>query len=109
MATYRLRYRGGGEHEFAVRHGIEAAQANRIYQAARIEPIATAAQPVLEYVKDVVREYYQVLLGTVSPPPGIIERLHCTLEQGQPALAIFAITAECAERERPAPSPHSEP
>jgi hypothetical protein len=74
------------------------AQANRIYQAARIEPIATAAQPALEYVKDIVREQYQVLLWSITLEPDRVESLHCRLETGQPALAIFAITAEHAER-----------
>jgi hypothetical protein len=97
VAVYRLRYSGGREREIPVRSGIEVAQANRIYQATRIEPIATTAQPALKYVKDIVREQYQVLLWSIPLEPGKVESLHCRLEPGQPALAIFGITGERAK------------
>jgi hypothetical protein len=45
-------------------------------------------------VKDVVREQYQVLLWTVELKRGAVESLSCKLEEHQPALAIFALTAE---------------
>jgi hypothetical protein len=94
VATYRVRYSGGGEHETPVRYGIEVAQSNRIHVATRIDAVTTAAQPALEYVKDVVREQYQVLLWSLPVEDGKVESLHCELESGQPALAVFAITAE---------------
>jgi len=96
VATYTLRFAGGRTREFPVRSGIEVAQANRIYQATRIDPITTAAQRALEYVKDVVREQYQALLWALPVERGNVESLHCKLSDGQPALAVFAITAEQA-------------
>jgi len=95
VATYRVRYSGGGQRETPVRNGIEVAQANRIYAATRIDPVATEAQRALEYVKDVVREQYQVLLWSLPVEAGKVESLQCKLEPGQPALAVFAITTEC--------------
>jgi hypothetical protein len=94
VATYHLRYSGGGERQIPVRNGIEVAQANLIDAATRIEPIATEAQPALKYVKDVVREQYQVLLWTVPLERGKVETLGCEMREGAPSLAIFAITAE---------------
>jgi beta-glucuronidase len=94
VATYRVRYRGGMQKEIAIKAGKEVAQANLIHAATRIEPVATEAQPALKYVKDVVREQYQVLLWTVELKRGVVESLSCKLEEGQPALAIFALTAE---------------
>ena len=77
-----------------MRSGIEVAQANLIEEATRIEPIATSAQPAMKYVKDIVREQYQVLLLTVHLERGKVETLRCETGHDQPALAIFAITAE---------------
>lgn len=94
VATYRVTYKGGAEQEIPVRAGQEAAQANLIHAATRIDSVATEAQRAMEYVKDVVREHYQVLLWTVEVKPGAVETLKCTLDEGQPALAMFAITAE---------------
>ena len=94
VATYHLRYSSGKEQQIPVRNGIEVAQANLIYAATRIEPIATDAQPALKYVKDIVREQYQVLLWTVPLEQGKVESLGCEMKDGAPPLAIFAITAE---------------
>jgi hypothetical protein len=93
-ATYWVRYSGGREREAPVRNGMEVAQSNRIHVATRIDPVATGAQRALEYVKDVVREQYQALLWSVPVERGKVESVRCKLEAGQPALAIFAITAE---------------
>jgi len=93
-ATYTVRFTGGKTQEHPVRHGIEVAQANLIHDATRINPIATSAQRALDFVKDVVREQYQVLLWSVSLGKGRVESLHCRLTGPQPALAIFAITSE---------------
>jgi hypothetical protein len=94
VANYVVHYKGGKERRIPVRNGIEAAQANLIQEATRIDPIATEAQPALKYVKDVVREQYQVLLWTVPLERGRVETLRCELKDGAPLLAIFAITAE---------------
>ena len=94
VATYRVRRSEGRERETPVRHGIEVAQSNQIHVATRIDAVATAAQRALEYVKDVVREQYQVLLWSLPVEGGKVESLQCKLESGQPALAVFAITAE---------------
>ena len=99
VATYRVRYIGGGEREVPVRNGIEVAQSNRIHVATRIDAVATGAQRALEYVKDVVREQYQVLLWSLPVERGRVESVRCKLEAGQPALAIFAITAEHAHQD----------
>jgi hypothetical protein len=94
IANFHLKYSGGGERQIPVRNGIEVAQANLIHAATRIEPIATQAQPALKYVKDIVREQYQVLLWTVPQEDGKLETLSCEMQEGAPPLAIFAITAE---------------
>jgi hypothetical protein len=94
IATYHLRYSGGRERHIPVRNGIEAAQANLIDAATRIEPIATEAQRALKYVKDIAREQYQVLLWTVPLERGKVETLRCEMQGGAPPLAMFAITAE---------------
>lgn len=95
IAVYSLQYASGKTHNFPVRNGIEVAQSNRIHMASRIDPMATAAQPALEFVKDIVREHYQVLLWSIPiEGDGRIAGLRCKLNERQPALAIFAITAE---------------
>jgi hypothetical protein len=94
VATYWVRYTGGREREVPVRNGMEVAQSNRIHVATRIDPVASGAQRALEYVKDVVREQYQVLLWSLPVERGRVESVRCKLEAGQPALAVFAITAE---------------
>lgn len=96
VATYSLRYSDGKEQTLPVRNGIETAQANLIDEATRINPVATAAPRALTFVKDVAREQYQALLWPVPVRKGTIQSLHCKLESQQPALAIFAITAEHA-------------
>ncbi|MBI3477407.1 MAG: twin-arginine translocation signal domain-containing protein [Acidobacteria bacterium] len=92
-AEYTLQFAGGKMHTLPVRNGIEIAQANRIYGASRILPIATSAQPALEYIKDVVREHYQVLLWSIPIPQVGMQALHCKLLNAG-NLAIFAITTE---------------
>ena len=94
VATYRVRYSGGREREVPVRNGMEVAQSNQIHVATRIDPVATGAQRALEYVKDMVRELYQVLLWSVPLERGRVESVRCKLEADQPALAVFAITVE---------------
>lgn len=94
VATYHFRYSGGGERQIAVRNGMEVAGANLIHVATRIDPIATEAQPALKYVKDIVREQYQVLLWSIPLERGRVETLRGEMQGGAPPLAIFAITSE---------------
>jgi hypothetical protein len=93
-ATYSIGGANGSWAEIPLRHGIHVAQANRIYVATRIDPIATEAQPALEFAKDVVRENYQFLLLSVPIKPGRVHSVRCRLNSGQPALAILAVTTE---------------
>jgi hypothetical protein len=85
----------GGIRQVPVRNGIETARANLVHQATRINPIATAAPPALHFMKDVVRERYQVLLFSV-PAGGSVDSLRVRLVPGAQPLAIFAVTAELA-------------
>jgi hypothetical protein len=96
VAHYELAYADGTSKSLPVRNGIEAAQANLIDNATRINPVATQAQPALKYVKDVVREQYQVLLWSMAVENRELTMLVCRLNRDQPALAIFAVTAEVA-------------
>lgn len=43
------------------------AQSNCISEATRLDPIAVAAQPAIEYIKDVLRETYQTQLWLGGP------------------------------------------
>jgi hypothetical protein len=96
VAAYTLQYANGKTQTLPVRNGIEVAQSNYISEATRIAPVATAAQPAAEYIKDIVRERYQLLLWSVPVEPHKLVNLRCKLNGQQPALAIFAITAEQA-------------
>jgi hypothetical protein len=96
VAHYELAYADGNSKTVPVRNGIEAAQANLIDNATRINPVATQAQPALKYVKDVVREQYQVLLWSIAVENRELTMLVCRLNRDQPALAIFAVAAEVA-------------
>jgi hypothetical protein len=93
-AVYSIAGANGTAQDIPVRNGFEVAQANCIYDATRINPIAIEAQPALSFKKDVVREQYQFLLWSVSVKPGKIQNLRCKLNSGQPSLAILAITTE---------------
>ncbi len=96
VAEYTLQYADGKTQVVPIRNGIEAAQANRIHGASRILPIATTAQPALEYVKDIVREQYQILLWSLPVGKGKLKSVRCKLTGGQGNLAIFAMTTENA-------------
>ncbi|HLV86205.1 MAG TPA: glycoside hydrolase family 2 TIM barrel-domain containing protein [Candidatus Sulfotelmatobacter sp.] len=93
VATYSIVGEKGTQ-DIPIRNGIEVAQANRIYEATRIDPIAKDAQPALLYKKDIVREQYQFLLWSMPVKPGRVQSLRCKLNAGQPGLAILAITTE---------------
>lgn len=94
VATYDLRFAGGAKEELPIRNGIEVARANRIYEATRINPVATAAQPVLEFIKDVAREEYQILLLTIPLRHAKLETVNIRLHSQDSALAVFALTTE---------------
>jgi len=93
-AVYTLQYASGKIQTLPVRNGIEVAQSNCIDAATRIHPIATAAQPALEYIKDSARERYQVLLWSIPTMSEELVSMRCQLNAGQPSMAIFAITSE---------------
>ena len=94
VATYVIVGEGGSSQQILIRNGYEVAQANCIYDATRIDPIAVEAQPALEFIKDVAREQYRFFLWSVSVRPCRIQKLICRLNSGQPDLAILAITME---------------
>lgn len=94
VAVYSIAGTNGGSQDIPVRNGFEVAQANRIYDATRIDPVATEAQPAIEFTKDVVREQYQFLLWSVPVKSGRVRNVRCKLNAGQPSLAILAITTE---------------
>jgi hypothetical protein len=93
VASYRIRYKGGKVKEVLLRDGFEVARANLIQASTRINPLVTSSQRALEFVKDVARENYQVLLFSVPTSGGSIESITCRLV-GEHPLLIFAITAE---------------
>jgi len=94
VAVYTLRYASGKIQTLPVRNGIEVVQSNCIDRATRIAPVATRAQPAVEYIKDIAREHYQVLLWSIPTLREALVSLGCSLNSNQPALAIFAITTE---------------
>ena len=94
VAVYSITGTNGGSQDIPIRNGFEVAQANRIYDATRIDPVASEAQPAIEFTKDVVREQYQFLLWSVPVKSGRIRNVRCKLNAGQPSLAILAITTE---------------
>jgi hypothetical protein len=96
VATYRVRYQSGSVHEIPVRAGFEAAAANAIHDATRIDPLATGAQRAFWYIKDWAREHYQALLFSVPLEKGVIQSVQCELRPEQPPLLIYALLAESA-------------
>ncbi len=94
VAVYTLQYASGRIQSLPIRNGFEVAQSNCIDAATRIVPIATAAQPAVEYMKDRAREQYQILLWSIPTQPEELVSLGCQLNSSQPTLAIFAITVE---------------
>jgi beta-glucuronidase len=93
--SYRINYAAGKVKEIPLRQGIEVTQGNLVHEATRIHPLPTSSQCALEFVKDVAREHYQVLLFSVPIERGVVESIACQLIGDQPLL-IFAITLELA-------------
>ncbi|MFN8008826.1 MAG: glycoside hydrolase family 2 TIM barrel-domain containing protein [Terriglobia bacterium] len=96
IATYTLRYASGKTRDIPIRNGYEAARSNLVYVATRIDAEATEALRAMLFVKDVAREQYQILLYPVPVEGEKLTSVTCRLNGQQPALAIFAITAEQA-------------
>lgn len=93
-AVYSIVATSGASQDVPVRNGMELAQANRIYDATRIDPVAQEAQPALEFNKDIVREQYRFFLWSLPVKAGRVQSVRCRLNSGQPSLAILAITTE---------------
>ena len=96
IAEYTLHFAGDEKRVLPVRNGIEVAHANRIFEASRILPIALSVPPALEYLKDIAREQYQILLWSISVETKYLESIRCTLTCGKGNVAVFAITTESA-------------
>jgi hypothetical protein len=96
MASYGIRYAGGRVQEVPLRNGFEVAVANMVDEATRINPDTTVAQRALVFMKDMVREHYQVLLFSLPVQGGKIESIVWKLNGDQLPLALFAIVAERA-------------
>jgi hypothetical protein len=96
VARYRLLFSDGGTQDIPLRNGFEVVQANTIYVATRINPIATAAPRALWFMRDLAREQYQFLLYTIQTGGREVRSLTCTHQSGQPPLVFLAITAELA-------------
>jgi hypothetical protein len=94
VAVYSIVGANGASQDVPVRNGMELAQANCIYEATRIDPIAQEAQPALEFKKDIVREQYRFFLWSVPVKAGRVQSVRCRLNSGQPSLVILAITTE---------------
>ena len=94
VASYTLQYSNGKKQEIPLRNGYEVVQANFIRGASRLDPVATEAQRVLIFVKDTVREHYQIQLFSTPAGGGKLANIRCQLRGEQSPLAIFAVTAE---------------
>jgi beta-glucuronidase len=94
-AIYELRFSSGKVTEIPLRWGFEVVQGNIIHDGTRILPVAAQAQAAIEYVKDVAREQYQILLySTPRVEIGMIAALGCKVVDARNWLALFAVTAE---------------
>jgi hypothetical protein len=94
-ATYELVCANGTAIEIPLRWGFELVQGNMIHDGTRIQPVAAEAQAAIEYIKDVAREQYQILLySTPRFEAGTIAALRCKVADERNWIAIFAVTAE---------------
>ena len=81
--------------EIPLRWGFEVVDGNMIHDGTRILPVAVQAQAAIEYIKDVAREQYQILLySTPRFETGMIASLRCKVVDAQNWIALFAITGE---------------
>jgi len=94
-ATYELISASGKSREIRLRWGFEVVQGNMIHDGTRILPVAIEAQAAIEYIKDVAREQYQILLySTPRLEAETIAALRCKVADERNWIAIFAITGE---------------
>jgi hypothetical protein len=98
VGEYVLEYAGGGTQRVPLRNGIEVARANLIHSATRIDPMATRAPRALTFIRDIVREQFQILLFSLPVRAERLRRLRLKLNPGAQPLAIFAITSEGESR-----------
>lgn len=94
VAEYTVEFNGGKKTVLPVRQGMECAQANCIAGTSRISPIATVAQPALQFTRDEAREQYQFLLWSISLERRELAAIRCRATTGANHLAIFAVTTE---------------
>ena len=98
-AIYELRFTSGEVTEIPLRWGFEVVQGNMIHDGTRILPVAAHAEAAIEYIKDVAREQYQILLySTPRVMAGMIASLLCKVVDARNWFALFAITAEREEQ-----------
>jgi hypothetical protein len=94
-AMYELRSTSGEMTEIPLRWGFEVVQGNMIHDGTRILPVAVQAEAAIEYIKDVAREQYQILIYSMPQiKAGTIMSLRCKVVDARNWLALFAITAE---------------
>ena len=94
-AIYALQFSSGKVTEIPLRWGFEVVQGNMIHDGTRILPIAVQSQAAVEYIKDIAREQYQILLySTPRIETGIMASLRCRVMDARNWIALFAITAE---------------
>ncbi len=98
-ATFERRCSSGKVTEIPLRWGFEVVQGNMIHDGTRILPVAAEAQAAIEYIKDVAREQYQILLySTPQIKAEMIASMRCKVVDTRNWLALFAITAEQEQR-----------
>jgi hypothetical protein len=94
-AIYQLLSSTGKVTEIPLRWGFEVVQGNMIHDGTRILPVAADSQPAIEYIKDVAREQYQILLySTPEMNAETIASLRCKVLDARNWVALFAVTAE---------------
>jgi hypothetical protein len=65
VGRYVIRYGDGEQQTLPLRWGIELTRSNRLSVATRLNPVAVATLPAIQYAKDPIREDYQTLLLTI--------------------------------------------
>ena len=116
MGSYTIVYSDGERKRVPLRWGFEVTRGNLVASATRLNPVALAATPAMDYVKHVGWEQYRTLLFTLSVEHKPMDRIAIAVtplpparplislpnqtgsgyEAGETALLVFAITAESA-------------
>lgn len=116
VGSYTVVYEDGERQDVPLRWGHEAARANLIAVASRINPVTAHGERVVLFAKDPVREIYQTRMFVIPTKPKRIRDLECRFQPpvesrtGPPAsahhsrgptpgtdrqsLLLFALTAE---------------